>query len=284
MPRAFASTAGSGWRRVKVPIANADLLEQLGGAAREAGAAILEIVRRGFEVERKGDESPVTEADRAGEAIILAALARYAPGVPVVAEEQIAAGRVVDHGQTFFLVDALDGTKEFISGGEDYTVNIGLIEDGVPSMGVIFTPASQRLHLALVGVGAWVEDEGGRRTISVRAMGEEKVALASKMNLSQVTIDYLDALWGDTAYERLSVGSSLKFALVAEGRADCYPRLSPTCEWDVAAGHALLLAAGGRVDGPDGKPLAYGKKAYFNPGFVATSGWQAPAIGPMLAG
>ena len=263
-------------------IASAALLDQLGEAAREAGEAILEVVRRGFDVERKRDDSPVTEADRAGEAVLLAALARYAPGVPVVAEEQVAQGKIPAHEGTFFLVDALDGTKEFIRGGDDYTVNVGLIENGVPTLGAIFSPASQRLHLGLTGHGAWVEGGGPRREIRVRELGNERVAVASKSHLSQQTVDYLGHLFGGREAERISIGSSLKFTLVAEGRADVYPRLSPTCEWDVAAGHAILLAAGGRVDGLDGAALAYGKKAFFNPGFVATTGWQAPPIGPFL--
>lgn len=263
-------------------IATIRLLDALAETSREAGEEILTIVRRGFDVERKGDESPVTEADRAAEAVILAALARLAPGVPVVAEEQVAAGRIPAHEDTFFLVDPLDGTKEFIRGGDDYTVNIGLIDKGVPVLGVIFSPASGSLHLGLQGKGAFVEAGGPRRPISVREMGADKVAVASKSHLSQDTLDYLDQLFGGTPPERVSIGSSLKFTLVAEGRADVYPRLAPTCEWDVAAGHAILLAAGGRVDGPDGAALAYGKKAYFNPGFVATSGWEAPAIGPFM--
>ncbi|WP_265570291.1 3'(2'),5'-bisphosphate nucleotidase CysQ [Sphingomicrobium nitratireducens] len=257
-------------------------LDALGEAAREAGEAILEIVRRGFDVERKGDQSPVTEADHAAEAVLLAALARHAPGVPVIAEEQVAAGKIPAHDDTFFLVDPLDGTKEFIRGGEDYTVNIGLIAGGVPVMGIVFSPATQRLHLGLVGEGAWLEGGGPRRPIATRELGEERVAVASKSHLSQDTIDYLDQAFGGRSPERVSVGSSLKFCIVAEGRADIYPRLSPTCEWDTAAGHAVLLAAGGRVDGPDGKPLAYDKKAYLNPGFVATAGWQAPVIGPFM--
>ena len=263
-------------------IANQALLDQLGEAAREAGEAILEVVRRGFDVEHKGDESPVTAADRAAEAVILASLARHAPGVPVVAEEQVALGNIPQHEGTFFLVDALDGTKEFIRGGDDYTVNVGLIEDGEPTLGVIYSPASQRLHLGLAGFGAFVEGAGPRRPICVREMGDDRTAVASKSHLSQETLDYLGQLFGGRECERISIGSSLKFTLLAEGRADVYPRLSPTCEWDIAAGHAILLAAGGKVDGLDGTPMAYGKKAFFNHGFVATSGWQAPAIGPFM--
>ena len=123
-------------------IDHARLTDQLAESAREAGEAILEIVRRGFEVESKTDSSPVTEADRAAELVILAGLAKAAPGVPVIAEEEVAAGRIPAHGDTYFLVDPLDGTKEFIRGGDDYTVNIGLIESGQPSMGVVYQPAT----------------------------------------------------------------------------------------------------------------------------------------------
>ncbi len=256
------------------------LLEDLAETAREAGEAILTIVRRGFEVEAKQDRSPVTEADRAAELVILAALARAAPGVPVIAEEEVAAGRIPAHGDTYFLVDPLDGTKEFIRGGDDYTVNIGLIEDGVPRLGVVFAPATGRLHAGVTGEGAWLDEGRGRQPIATRERGQSLTAVASKSHLNQATIDYLQAAAGDCAY--VSVGSSLKFCIVAEGAADIYPRLSPTSEWDTAAGHAILLAAGGLIRGPDGDALRYGKAAFLNRGFVATSGWEPPPIGPFL--
>jgi len=256
------------------------LIDALADAAREAGEAILHIVRRGFEVERKRDTSPVTEADRAAELIILAALARAAPGVPVIAEEEVAAGRIPAHDDTYFLVDPLDGTKEFVRGGSDYTVNIGLIVGGVPKLGVVFAPATGRLHGGLVGAGAWLDEGTGRSPIQTRPRADQVAAVASRSHLTQSTIDYLEAAVGTCGY--LSVGSSLKFGVVAEGQADIYPRLSPTSEWDTAAGHAILLAAGGRVDGPNGGPLSYGKKAFLNRGFVATGGWEAPAIGPYM--
>ena len=256
------------------------LLDALAVAAREAGDAILTIVRRGFDVEAKSDLSPVTEADRAAELVILAALARAAPGVPVIAEEEVAAGRIPTHGDTYFLVDPLDGTKEFVRGGDDYTVNIGLIAEGRPLLGVVFAPATGRLHGGIVGDGAWLDEGSGRAAIRTRTRAENVAAVASKSHLTQSTVDYLEAAVGACDY--VSVGSSLKFCIVAEGEADIYPRLSPTSEWDTAAGHAVLLAAGGRVDGLDGSPLAYGKKAFLNRGFVATGGWEAPAIGPFM--
>ena len=256
------------------------LLEEIAETAREAGEAILEIVRRGYEVEHKQDSSPVTEADRAAELIILAALASAAPGVPVIAEEEVAAGRIPAHGDTYFLVDPLDGTKEFVRGGDDYTVNIGLIAGGVPLLGAVYAPATDTLHAGLVGEGAWTMDTEGRRPIRTRDPGAQLVAVASKSHFNQPTADYLAEAAGECDY--LAIGSSLKFCVVAEGRADIYPRLSPTSEWDTAAGHAVLMAAGGRVDGPDGQPLRYGKRAFLNRGFVATGGFAAPPVGHFL--
>ena len=256
------------------------LVDALAEAAREAGEAILTMVRRGFEVEAKHDTSPVTEADRAAELVILAALARAAPGVPVIAEEEVAAGRIPAYDEIYFLVDPLDGTREFVRGGDDYTVNIGLIERGAPRLGVVFAPATGRLHGGCVGDGAWVDEGQGRTPIRTRERGEQITAVASRSHLNQATIDYLEAAVGTCGY--VSVGSSLKFCIIAEGRADIYPRAAPTSEWDTAAGHAVLLAAGGLVDGPDGSPLRYGKPAFLNRAFVATSGWKPPRLEPFL--
>ena len=256
------------------------LVDELAEAAREAGEAILEVVQRGFDVESKHDASPVTEADRAAELVILAALARAAPGVPVIAEEEVAAGRIPAHDDIFFLVDPLDGTKEFVRGGDDYTVNIGLIERGAPKLGVVYAPANGWLHGGCVGEGAWIDEGSGRRPIQTRARGPAITAVASKSHLNQATIDYLEAAVGTCGY--ISVGSSLKFCIVAEGKADIYPRAAPTSEWDTAAGHAVLLAAGGLVDGPDGSPLRYGKPTFLNRAFVATSGWKPPQLETFL--
>ena len=256
------------------------LVGELEEAAREAGEAILTVVRRGFEVEAKSDASPVTEADRAAELIILAALARAAPGVPIIAEEEVAAGRIPAHDSVFFLVDPLDGTKEFVRGGDDYTVNIGLIEHGSPKAGVVYAPATGKLYAGCLGLGAWLHDADGRQPIQTRQRGEQLTAVASKSHLNQATIDYLEAAVGACGY--ISIGSSLKFCIVAKGEADIYPRGSPTSEWDTAAGHAVLLAAGGVVDGPEGTPLRYGKRAFLNRAFVATAGWKAPRLEPFL--
>ena len=257
------------------------LLEALIVAARAAGAEILKLVEAGFEIETKRDESPVTVCDRAAEHIILEFIRQSAPGVPVIAEEEVAAGRIPEHGDTYFLVDPLDGTKEFVRGGDDYTVNIGLIAGGELILGVVYQPACDKLWAGLVGEGAFLEAEGERKPIHCRPLGEQRAAVASKSHFTQSTADYLAEAIG--LCEHVSVGSSLKFCIVAEGKADIYPRLSPTSEWDTAAGHAVLLAAGGRVDGLDGTPLKYGKKAFLNPGFCATAGWEAPPIGPFMA-
>lgn len=256
------------------------LLDEIAEAAREAGAAILDIVAKGFDIEHKGDSSPVTEADHAAELIILAALAKAAPGVPVIAEEEVAAGRIPAHDGTFFLVDPLDGTREFVRGGDDYTVNIALVVDGAPSVGTVFAPATGRLHGGIAGRHAWLDEGQGRKAIRCRSCADPMVVVASKSHFTQNTSDYLALAAPGCGYE--AVGSSLKFCIVAEGRADLYPRLGPTAEWDTAAGHAVLLGAGGAVFGPDGAPLGYGKPAFLNRAFVATGGWQAPLCHPFL--
>ena len=256
------------------------LLDAMAEAARDAGTAILDIVARGFDIAHKGDLSPVTQADHAAELIVLAALAKAAPGVPVIAEEEVAAGRIPAHGATFFLVDPLDGTKEFVRGGDDYTVNIALVVDGAPRLGVVFAPATGRLHGGIAGRHAWLDEGQGRRTIGCRICQQPPIVVASKSHFTQNTSDYLAMAAPGCGYE--AIGSSLKFCLIAEGRADLYPRLSPTAEWDTAAGHAVLLGAGGRIDGPDGAPLRYGKPAFLNRAFVATGGWQAPSCQTFL--
>lgn len=270
-----AWTVVSEWRQSKVD--RAALLEPLGAACREAGEAIRALRQRGCEVSHKGDQSPVTEADHAAEAILLAALERHAPGVPVVAEEQVAAGRVPALGDTFFLVDPLDGTREFVRGGDDYTVNVGLVSRGSPMLGLVLAPEQQRLWAGVVGGEAWVEGvDGVRRALQVRQPRQPMTVVASKSHMNEATRAFLAAELPGA--ELVSVGSSLKFCLLADGSADYYPRLSPTSEWDTAAGHAILLAAGGRVEGEDGMPLRYAKPNFLNSGFAATAGWAGPVL------
>lgn len=258
-------------------IADFELLEALLPAAVAAGREAYAVYQRGCPVELKADRTPVTEADRASEAIILERLARLVSEVPVVAEESCAAGRIPEVGAEFFLVDPLDGTKEFIARRGDFTVNIALVRGGVPVLGVVYAPVDGMLYAGDATAGqafccvqpAAPPDAaaGARRALRVRAAPPTGLtAVVSRSHATPETETYLE---GYTIRERVSVGSSLKFCLVAAGKADLYPRLGPTMEWDTAAGHAVLAAAGGQVLAPDGRPLRYGKPQFRNPFFVA---------------
>ena len=261
--------------------ANTDLIDRLVVAALEAGALILAVRRRGHSVERKSDLSPVTEADRAAEAAILKHLAEIAPGVPVIAEEAVAAGRIPDVGHEFFLVDPLDGTKEFIKGGDDFTVNIGLIRDGAPVLGVVYAPATGDLYAGLSGEGAWKITvtngrPGARASVHVSSARAGPIrVVASKSHRTPETDAFI---WKYDVGKLVSAGSSLKFCLVATGEADLYPRLGTTMQWDTAAGDAIVRAAGGKVVTLDGKALPYGPSAaagaaaFQNPWFVVAGG------------
>jgi 3'(2'), 5'-bisphosphate nucleotidase len=254
------------------------MLAILEDVAVEAGKAIMAVYRAGPTVTLKADSSPVTEADRRAEEIILRVLRRQWPDIPVVAEEEISAGHVPgDLGKRFFLVDPLDGTREFVDRRGDFTVNIALVEGGVPAAGVVFAPARGVLYSGDAG-GAFertVDETGAtgeRRRISVRRAPAALTVVASRSHRSPDTDAYLaDFEIG----ELVSVGSSLKFCLVASGRADLYPRLGRTMEWDTAAGDAVLRAAGGSTRTLDGTDLAYGKRRqshdvdFANPSFVA---------------
>lgn len=244
--------------------------------AVEAGKAIMEIYAGPFEVARKDDASPVTEADRRAEKIILAGLRAAFPEIPCVAEEEVSAGGKVEVGEgPFFLVDPLDGTREFIGRNGDFTVNIALIDKGVPVAGVVYAPARGSLYAGAGGAASRVAvdadgEMGDRQPISVRAAGPVPVIVASRSHRTPET-DALIARFPGA--ELASVGSSLKFCLLAAGEADIYPRLGRTMEWDTAAGDAVLRAAGGATLTLDGRPLAYGKAKtadpFGNPSFVA---------------
>jgi 3'(2'), 5'-bisphosphate nucleotidase len=251
-----------------------ECLAGLAALARDAGAAVMQVYAGDLQLRSKADASPVTAADECAEAVILDGLRRLAPQVPVVAEESVAAGRVpAIGGGRFFLVDPLDGTREFISRNGEFTVNIALIEQGVPVLGVVFAPAvdgpAGRLFAGAAGHGAWVEDAQGRRPIRCRRAPPEGLTVLASRSHGDAAALY--AFLADRRVARLAnAGSSLKLCLIAEGAADCYPRHGRTMEWDIAAGHAVLAAAGGqvwRLD--DGMPLAYGKRGFENPHFVA---------------
>ncbi|MCA1970022.1 MAG: 3'(2'),5'-bisphosphate nucleotidase CysQ [Rhizobium sp.] len=254
------------------------VIETFEQAALAAGRTILEVYEAGIHVTLKPDCSPVTEADERAEAVILARLAEALPGVPVVAEEAVSAGKVPDiNGRPFILVDPLDGTKEFINRRAEFTVNIALIENGIPVAGIVYAPA---LGIAYVGsrAGAFrltVNPDftiADRRPIAARVCRTPPVAVASRSHNNAETEEFL-AENGITEYR--SIGSSLKFCLLAEGEADVYPRFGRTMEWDTAAGDAVLRAAGGETRCLDGTPLAYGKTEqasdtdFANPFFIA---------------
>jgi 3'(2'), 5'-bisphosphate nucleotidase len=247
----------------------ARLLPEIVKLAEQAAAVILDHYRDDAAVRLKADASPVTAADEAAEAVILAGLASLTPSIPVVAEETVAAGRIPDiGGGPFWLVDPLDGTKEFISRNGEFTVNIALIEGREPALGVVLAPALGKVWLGARGHGAMVLDgeDAAPRRIAVRPKPARPVAVASRSHSDPQTEAFLDEAG---VAERISAGSSLKFCLVAEGKADLYPRFGRTMEWDTAAGHAVLSAAGGRVTTRDGAPFLYRKPGFENPGFIA---------------
>ena len=246
------------------------LLPEIVKLAERAAAVILDHYRGDAAVRLKADASPVTAADEAAEAVILAGLAELTPTIPVVAEETVAAGRIpaLSDGP-FWLVDPLDGTKEFISKNGEFTVNIALIEGREAVLGVVLAPALGKVWWGARGHGAMArdgEDRAPPRRIGVRSKPARPVAVASRSHADPQTEAFLDAAG---VAERISAGSSLKFCLVAEGKADLYPRFGRTMEWDTAAGHAVLSAAGGRVTTRDGAPFVYRKPGFENPGFIA---------------
>jgi 3'(2'), 5'-bisphosphate nucleotidase len=239
-------------------------LDEAIAAAREAADAVLKIYATDFEARTKEDGSPVTEADERAQEIIVE---RLGSELPIIAEEDATTDGAAPAGP-FWLVDPLDGTKEFLSRNGEFTINIARIEDGVPVLGVVLAPAIGRLFAAAPGDRPFVEDDGGRREISVRAAPPEGVTIVSSRSHGDA-----DALAEFTADRQVaasvSAGSSLKFCLVAAGEADIYPRFGRTMEWDTAAGHAVVLAAGGRVTDLSGAPLRYGKPGFENPHFIA---------------
>jgi len=242
------------------------LLGELIAAADAAGKVIMGLYGTA-DIRTKADKSPVTAADEAAEALILERLEKLAPDIPIVAEESAAKGlspaRV---GRRFWLVDPLDGTKEFISRNGEFTVNIALIEDGLPVLGVVGAPAKGLLY-ATDGSRALRRRDGGTEEINVRHPPDEGLyAAVSRSHMTAETEIFLSEF---RIAGQVSGGSSLKFCLVAEGSADIYPRFGRTMEWDTAAGHAVLRAAGGCVRDVDGNELLYGKPGFENPSFVA---------------
>ncbi len=252
----------------------AALLPRLYEIARAAGAAILSHYQTPTAVELKADGSPVTAADRAAEAVILPALAALTPAVPVVSEEADppAAAAAIDPDQPFWLVDPLDGTKEFLNRNGEFTVNIALVQARTPVLGVVYAPAIDRLFAgALPGLALMWGPEAAEQPIAVRTPPATGVVVVeSRSHGDRAAIDrFLD---GRPVGGRRAVGSSLKFCEIARGAADLYPRFGPTHEWDTAAGQAVLAAAGGRTVTENGAPLGYGKANFLNPPWFLASG------------
>ena len=237
--------------------------------AERAGAAIMKIYAGDAEVEYKEDNSPLTAADKASHQVINAALAELYPTIPVLSEE----GKAIPFAERsrwerFWLVDPLDGTKEFIKRNGEFTVNIALIEERQPVLGVVYVPAQEKLYWGVAGEGAWVKGKGEEpQRIQVRQVAPEQ-GLTVVMSRSHPSPELAAFLQHIKVAEALPVGSSLKLCVVAEGKADLYPRLGPTMEWDTAAGHAVVVAAGGTVATPEGDVLLYNKENLLNPFFI----------------
>jgi 3'(2'), 5'-bisphosphate nucleotidase len=255
-------------------ISSRAFLDELTLIASKAAAEIMAIRRVGLEVRLKPDSSPVTAADQAAEDIIVAGLRRLAPDLPVIAEESVTAGMPLPPGMPFALVDPLDGTREFIGGSDEFAVNIGIVKDTRALVGLIASPARNMIWRGVVGHGAErlqlaAGDPPSKAvrisTIHVREADHPEIALVSRSHLDPQTEQFVGRF---PSIERHGCGSSVKFAMLAEGAADIYPRLSPTMEWDVCAGDAIVTAAGGTVRTPDGDRLTYG---HAERGFVVAS-------------
>jgi 3'(2'), 5'-bisphosphate nucleotidase len=262
----------------------AALIEPLTELVAQAGAAILAVHRGSMAVDGKADGSPVTEADMAADHVIAAGLARLLPEIQALSEERSHLA-MLPTASSFFLIDPLDGTKEFLAGRDEFTVNLALVTDGVPLLGIVGAPALGLIWRGLVGRGAerLIVVSGGVasppvpiHTRTLRAAGKPWVAAVSRSHGDERTEAFIDARPGAV---RQVAGSALKFCRVAEGEVDIYPRLAPTCEWDVAAGHALVTAAGGKVTDSSGRALRFGtgRNDFIVPEFIA---WGDRAAAP----
>ncbi|MBX2869685.1 MAG: 3'(2'),5'-bisphosphate nucleotidase CysQ [Acidiferrobacterales bacterium] len=249
------------------------LLPSVVKIAEQAGEAILKVYESSdFDVEMKGDGSPLTRADREANGVIEAALGELPPGIPILSEESGEGAFASRHSwRTFWLVDPLDGTKEFVKRNGEFTVNIALIDQGKPVLGVVHTPVMNTTHFGTLPGGAFKKSETGTEQITVRTISEKRVTMvASRSHAGPEVQAYQRNLGGRFAQIDIeSMGSSLKMCLVAEGLADIYPRLGPTSEWDTGAAHCVLKAAGGCMLRLDGEPLAYNKPDILNPWFLA---------------
>ena len=240
--------------------------------ADEASEKVLHIYQSDFKVNYKEDHSPITAADIGSHDIIVKGLRQISRDIPVLSEE----GAEIPWEERkkwrrFWLIDPIDGTKDFTQRTGEFTVNIAMIEDGEPVMGVVTAPALKEAFWGIKGEGAHMRDRTGRvHRIRVAEPKDTLRVVASKNHLNEETRTFIEALG---SHETVQAGSSLKFCRIAEGHADIYPRMGPTSEWDTAAAHAVLVAAGGKVQAPEGQPLVYGKENILNPNFIAAGNW-----------
>ncbi len=258
-----------------------DLLPAVIEAVRAASLEVMRVYERGATSSKlKADASPVTEADELAEALICKHLERLLPGAPIVAEEAASAGRIpVLEGRSFWLVDPLDGTKEFLSRNGEFTVNVAWVEDGVPVLGAVAAPAIGMLWAGVGDTAFSVDAQGQRRVLRTRDVPEEGLTVMGSRSHGDVEA-LQRLLHGQRVASISTAGSSLKLCRVAEGAADLYPRLGRTMEWDIAAGHAVLRAAGGEISTLEGSLLRYGKPGFENPHFVAYGRpWKPGATG-----
>lgn len=248
------------------------LINDVLAIADTAGKQVMEIYQTDFEVHTKEDNSPITAADMASHHVIVDGLTALTPDIPILSEESANAPWAQRRNWSrFWLVDPIDGTKDFTNRTGEFTVNIALIENGEPLLGVVTAPALNEAYWGIVGEGAWKRDpDGSVRQLTVAEPPAEKRVVASKNHLNDETREFIEALG---AHVLVQAGSSLKFCRIAEGAADIYPRLGPTCEWDTGAAHAVLTAAGGKITQINGTPLVYGKEDVLNPFFVASGAW-----------
>ena len=252
-----------------------ELLPEIVSLAQDAGAEIMKIYATDFDVNWKSDSSPVTAADEGAEAIILPKLRELTPHYTIVAEEAVAKDGIPDIGSApFWLVDPLDGTREFLNRNGEFTVNIALVIDKEPRLGVIYVPAQDTTYTGLVGVGATRQiGDAAPEAISIRTPPEEGVTVLASRRHGDPEV--LATFLNDRPIAEIrNAGSSLKLCLVAAGEGDIYPRFGNTMEWDIAAGHAILSAAGGRITTEDGEPMLYGKETMLNRHFIAWGGLE----------
>ena len=250
-------------------LADPKLLKALQQLVHQAGEAIMQVYKTAdFGIETKKDDSPVTKADLDAHYLLVDGLAKLTPHIAIVSEEDPASQIVPQTHNCYWLIDPLDGTKEFINRNGQFTVNLALIEDNAPSFGFVSTPIDQTVYWGGKHLGAWRWRDDSIEPLQTQAHQLPKRVVASKSHLNDATRDFITNLGPTTLVQ---AGSSLKLLRIAEGEADIYPRLAPTCEWDTAAAQAVLEGAGGKVTQVDGSPMKYGKEDILNPHFVATS-------------